>query len=422
MLLTRLFGCLILSALLLNAAVAADWLQFRGTAGQGISTETGLPTTWSASENIVWKTAVPGAGTSSPIFVGDKIFLTAYRGYNVPGEGGGDMSQLERLVLCLNRNDGKLVWSTPVPSKLPEQETIRDDHGYASSTPVSDGQRLYVFFGKAGVFALDLAGKILWQADVGDGLNYWGSAASPILHGNLVIVNASVESQSLVAINKNTGKEVWRARGIKESWNTPIVVKTAAGKPEVVVAIMGDVLGFDPASGEELWSCDTDIGWYMVPSLVAEKDVVYCIGGRGSGGGLAVRVGGRGDVTDTHRLWIAQKGSNVSSPLVYGGHLYWAHESLGIVYCANLATGGVVYEERLPRAGQFYSSPVLADGKIYYTTRNGRTFVVAAQPKFELLATNDLGERSTFNACPVAADGRLFIRSDKTLYCLDQLR
>jgi outer membrane protein assembly factor BamB len=151
-----------------------------------------------------------------------------------------------------------------------------------------------------------------------------------------------------------------------------------------------------------------------------DKDVVYCIGGRGTGGCLAVRVGGRGDVTDTHRVWVGTKGSNVSSPCLHEGHLYWAHESSGIVYCAELATGNIVYEERLPRPGPFYASPVLADGKIYYLTRNGRTFVVAAKPQFELLATNDFGERSTFNASPVVADGRLFIRSDKTLYCLDQ--
>ena len=417
---SRFSVCLLSLVLFANLAGAADWAQFRGSSGQGVSSDTGLPTTWSASDNVVWKIALPGAGTSSPIFVGDRIYLTAYRGYNVPGEGGGSQDRLERLVLCLNRQDGKTVWTTQVPSKLPEQESIRDNHGYASSTPISDGQRIYCFFGKAGVFALDTSGKIVWQADVGDGLSGWGSAASPILHGNLLIVNASVESQSLVALNKNTGKEVWRARGIKESWNTPVIVKTAAGQPELVVAIMGDVLGIDPATGKQLWSCRTDIPWYMVPSLVAEKDVVYCIGGRGSGGGLAVKVGGRGNVTDSHRLWIAEKGSNVSSPLVYQGHLYWAHESNGIVYCADLATGRVVYEERLPRAAGCYASPVLADGKIYYVARNGRTFVVAAKPQFELLGTNDFGERAAFNASPVVADGRLFVRSDKTLYCLDQ--
>jgi outer membrane protein assembly factor BamB len=397
---------------------AADWPQFRGPGGQGISSENGLPTTWSASENVIWKTELPGAGTSSPIVVGDRIFLTGYAGYNVPGQPAGSMDALKRHVVCLGERDGKVQWTTPVPSKLPEQGTIRDGHGYASSTPASDGQRIYAFFGKSGVVALDLAGKIVWRADVGDGLSGWGSAASPVLHDNLVIVNAGVESQSLVALNKATGKEAWRARGIKESWNTPLLVKSPAGKTELVVAIMGKVLGFDPASGEQLWSCDTDIDWYMVPSLVADRGVVYCIGGR-SGGALAVKTGGRGDVTDTHRVWVGKKGSNVSSPVVHEGHLYWAHDSLGILYCGEAGSGKIVYEQRLPRAGQFYASPVLADDKIYYLTRNGRMFVVAARPHFEILATNELGDRSTFNASPVVANGRLFLRSDRYLYCLD---
>jgi outer membrane protein assembly factor BamB len=401
------------------SAYAADWNQFRGSDGQGISSDKGLPTTWSATENIVWKSELPGPGTSSPIFVGDRILLTAYSGYNVPNQPAGNMEDLKRYVVCLRRGDGQLQWTADVPSKLPEQETIRDGHGYASSTLASDSQRIYAFFGKSGVFALDLSGKILWQADVGSSLHGWGSAASPVLYENLVLINASVESQSLIALDKQTGQEIWRARGIKESWNTPLLVKTPGGKVELVVAIMGQVQGFDPASGERLWTCETGIAWYMVPSLVADQGVVYCIGGR-TGGALAVKAGGRGDVTDSHRVWVGKKGSNVSSPLFHEGHLYWAHEALGIVYCAEAATGKIIYEERLPRASQFYASPVLADGKIYQLTRNGRAFVLAAQTKFELLATNELGDRSTFNASPVAADGRLFLRSDRYLYCLDQ--
>jgi outer membrane protein assembly factor BamB len=393
-------------------ANAADWPQFRGPGGSATSAEKGMPITWSGTEGIAWKTELPGAGTSSPILVGKHIFLTAYTG------GGDSPEELKRHVLCLNRADGKLLWKVELPSKLPEQEKIREGHGYASSTPVSDGQRVYVFFGKAGVFALDLNGKQLWHAEVGDKLNGWGSAASPILHGNLLIVNASVESESLVALDKSTGKEVWRAGGIKESWNTPLLVKAPEGKTELVVAIHGKVFGFDPDKGTQLWSCETKIPWYMVPSPVAANGVVYCIGGRGGGGSLAIKTGGRGDVSDSHRLWQGKKGSNVPSPVLHEGHLYWASDSLPIVSCTNAATGEVVYEERLPRADQFYASPVLADGKLYYLTRAGQVFVVAAKPKFELLATNKFDERATFNACPAVADGRLFFRSDRWLYCV----
>ncbi len=399
-------------------AAAADWPRFRGPGGLATSEDKGVPTTWSSSQGVLWKAELPGAGTSSPIFVGSQIFLTIYTGYNVPGQTRGEQKDLERFVLSLNRADGRTLWKTKVPTKLPEQDTIRDGHGYASATPVSDGQKVFAFFGKSGVVALDLAGKSLWHADVGDNLNGWGSAASPIVHGNLVIVNASVESESLVALDKSTGKEVWRARDIKESWNTPVLLKTPEGADELVVAMFGKLLGFDPSKGTRLWSCETRIPWYMVPSVVADQGTVYCIGGRGGGGALAVKSGGRGDVDATHVLWRGKKGSNVSSPVYHNGYLYWASDSSPIVSCTDAKTGEMIYEERLPRADQFYPSPVLADGKLYYLTRRGQVFVVAASPKFELLATNTLDDRATFNACPVVADSRVFLRSDRFLYCM----
>lgn len=419
--------CVVLGALSLTLAIGGPsllvaqekvgpWSQFRGPGGLGVTAEKKLPTTWSPSENIAWKVELPGAGTSSPIVLGERIYLTCYSGYNVPGQDAGSQNELKRHMLCLNRADGKLVWNTTVAAKLPEQERIRDGHGYASSTLAADGERLYAFFGKSGVYAFDQNGRQLWQADVGSRLHGWGSAASPVLFGDLVIVNASVESDSLVALNKLTGKEVWRAGGIKESWNTPLLVAAPGGKTELIVAIMGKVLGLDPASGQQLWACDTDIAWYMVPSLVASEGVVYCIGGR-SGGSLAVRAGGQGDVTETHRVWTGRKGSNVSSPIVHAGHLYWMNEN-GIAFCAEAASGKVLYEERLERAGQIYASPVLAGGNLYCTSRSGRTFVIAARPEFEQLAANDLSDRSTFNAGFAIADGKIFLRSDKHLYCI----
>lgn len=397
---------------------AADWPRFRGPDGSGISPETGLPLNWSDTENVAWKLELPGAGTSSPVFFGDRLYLTCYTGYNVPGKPRGEQTDLRRHLLCLDRKTGKLIWDTPAAARLPEQETIRDGHGYASSTPVVDAERIYCFYGKSGVFAFDHSGKQLWQTVVGDGLNGWGSATSPILHGDLVIVNASVESESLVALDRKTGKEVWRAKGIRESWNTPLVAMTKDGKPELVVAILGKVLGFNPTTGERLWDSATDIGWYMVPSLVAHDGVVYCIGGRNGGGALAVRLGGKGNVTASHRLWTAPKGSNVSSPVLHNGYLYWMNDVNGLGYCAEAGTGKIVYESRVGRGGQVYASSLLADGRIYYVTREGRMFVVAAKPEFELLATNNLQDSSIFNATPVAVDRRLFVRSDRYLYCL----
>ena len=401
-------------------AADADWPQFRGPTGMGVSTDKAAPPVeWSASKNLAWKIELPGAGTSSPVVFGQRIYITCYSGYNLPGAEGGEQENLKRHLVALKRDTGQLIWDKTVPPKLPEQARIRDGHGYASSTLAVDKDRIYAFFGKTGAFAFDHEGKQLWQVDVGDDIHGWGSAASPVLHGDLVYINASVESSSLIALDKKTGAEKWRVRGIKESWNTPILVDVK-GKTELVVAMMGKILGFDPKTGEELWSCKTDIGWYMVPSLVAHDGVVYALGGRSGVAGLAVKAGGRGEVTGTHRLWTSMKGSNVSSPIYHDGHLYWMSDSKETAYCAKAATGEVVYEERISRADQVYGSPVLADGKIYYTNRRGTTFVVAAKPQFEQLATNSFGDRSTFNCSPAVADGRLLIRSDKYLYCVGE--
>jgi outer membrane protein assembly factor BamB len=414
-----LLGTLTAGTLLLPSLAAdqraAEWPQFRGPGGLGVSADTGLPVTWSERENLAWKTELPGPGTSSPVVVGPRLFLTCYSGYNVPGQAGSP-DGLKLHVVCIDRTDGKVRWVRDVKAKLPEQVTIREGHGYASNTPAADGERVYVFFGKSGVLAFDHDGNRLWQADVGERLNGWGSAASPVLFGNLVIVNASVESDSLVALDCKTGKEVWRAGGIREAWNTPLLVPLG-GKTELVVAIFRKVLGFDPESGQQLWTCDTGIDWYMVPSLVAHEGVVYGVGGR-SGGAFAVRAGGRGDVTQTHRLWTGGKGSNVASPVYHDGRLYWMHENLGIAYCAEARTGTIVYEERVDRLGQVYAPALLAGGRLYYVSRSGRTLVLAAGPKFEQLAVNDLRDGSTFNAGFAVAGGRLYLRSNRFLSCL----
>lgn len=396
-----------------------DWPGFRGPDGMGVSEATGLPTTWSSDENIKWKTDLPGAGASSPVVFGGHIYLTCYSGYLVPGEDRGDLSDLKRHLVCLDRADGTILWDQTVKAAQPEEDQIRD-HGYAANTPAADSERVYTFFGKSGVFAYDHSGEQLWHADVGSRTHGWGTSGSPVLYKDLVLINASVESESLVALDRATGEEKWRARGIKEAWNTPVIVKTDAGEDELVVAVHGKVLGFAPETGEQLWACDTDITWYMVPCAVASEGVVYVLGGRSGVASLAVRAGGRGDVTSTHRLWTSNKGSNVTSPIVHEGRLYWMHEKLGIAYCADGASGELVYQARVPRAGQVYASALLADGRLYYLNRSGRTFVVAAKPEFELLATNDLRDGDLFNASPAVTGKQLLVRSDKVLYCIEQ--
>lgn len=396
---------------------STDWAGFRGPNGMGTSSAKGLPVFWSESENVVWKTPLPGPGASSPIVFGDRIYLTSYTGFFVPGESGGSQENLKRHLLAMNRKDGKIVWNTAVAAKLPEEDKIRD-HGFAANTPAADAERIYAFFGKSGVFAFDHSGKELWQTDVGSKTHGWGTSASPVLYQDFVFINASVESDSLYALDRKTGQEKWRAKGIRESWNTPVLVTAKSGRQELIVAAKGSVLAFNPDNGEPLWSCKTDIGWYMVPSVVAADGIVYCLGGRSGTAGLAVRAGGSGEVTESHRLWTSIKGSNVTSPVFLDGHLYWMNDNRGVAYCAKGETGEVLYEQRLERAGQVYSSALLADGRLYYLTRDGRMFVLAAKPGFEQLASNDLRDGSIFNGSPAVDGNRLLIRSDKFLYCI----
>jgi outer membrane protein assembly factor BamB len=396
---------------------AADWTQFRGPGGLGVSEERGLPLTWSSGEDIAWKTDLPGPGASSPITLGGRVFVTCYSGYGLePNEG--DQQDLMRHVLCLARSDGKILWHKQLPAKLPEHKYQGEGayHGYAGSTPITDGERLYVFFGKSGVFCFDLGGNELWQASVGDGISGWGSGRSPLLHGKLLIVNASVESNSVVALDKLTGQEVWRAKKMGAAWNTPVLVGPAESR-ELVVSIQDHVVSLNPDSGEELWRAE-GVHRYVCPSVVWHDDAIFAIGGGSTS--LAVRRGGSGDVTQSHGLWRVNKGSNVGSPVYHEGHLYWASDSGGFVCCQNAATGETVYQERLePRPGRIWSSPVLADGKLYLVSQHNGTYVVAARPKFELLAHNPFpDDDSRTNASPAVSNGQLLLRTDRALYCI----
>lgn len=396
-----------------------EWAGFRGPGGMGISNTGGLPLNWDSERPPLWKTSLPGSGASSPITWGDHIYVTSYTGYHVPGQPRGSLERLQRHLIALRRDTGALLWDRSVKAKLPEEENIRD-HGFAANTPAADAERVYAFFGKSGVFAFDHRGTQLWHADVGSGTSGWGTAASPLLYNDLVIINASVESESLIALDRETGQERWRAEGIRESWNTPVLVTSTSGREEVVVARHGDVLAFDPHTGAPLWSCKTGISWYMVPTAVAADGIVYVLGGRSGTAALAVRAGGDGDVTETHRLWTSRHGSNVTSPIYRKGHLYWMSHDGGIAYCADAGTGELVYQERIGRVGQVYACPILAAGRLYYIDRDGRTVVLAAQPEFKQLAKYQLSDGTRFDASPAVDGERLIVRSGAFLYCLGQ--
>ncbi|HEX3870796.1 MAG TPA: PQQ-binding-like beta-propeller repeat protein [Pirellulales bacterium] len=410
-----------------TVASAADWPRFRGPGGSATSDETGLPTTWSAHENVVWRIELPGAGTSSPVAVGDRIWLTCYSGYALSVEEPGDINNLMRHVVCLDRTSGAIVWTKDFKAAQPESEYSGGNntwHGYASSTPIVHGDRLYVFFGRSGVYCLDARdGRELWHADVGTKTAGWGSANSLVLFEDLLIVNASIESTSLRALDAETGKEVWAIDEVRGARNTPILVDLPGGGTELVFSLPGApegwIVGHDPRTGKELWRAGGIPDTYVCASVVAHAGIVYAIGGR-KNTALAVRAGGRGDVTETHRLWRTSKGANVASPVYHNGHLYWVHERKGAVYCLDAATGDLVYEERLePRPGIVYSSLTEADGKLYAVSQHSGTFVVAASPKFQFLAHNVFDDDdSRTNACLAVSRGQLLLRNDRYLYCI----
>ena len=392
----------------------ADWPAFRGPAGLGVSKEAELPVRWNeGGENVVWKSELPGAGSSSPIVVGDRVYVTCYSGYGRGVADPGEIDDLRLWVVAAKTSDGEVIWKREIRPRLPEEDSVRD-HGYAAPTPASDGRHIFVFFGKTGVFKLGLDGKVVWQQTVGDRTHGWGCGTSPFLFGPLVIVNASVESGSLIALHKETGKEVWRAGGMRESWNTPHLVDLPGGRKELVVSVKDRILAFDPRNGNELWRC-RGIEDYVCPSVVSKDGIVYATGGRRSLV-VAVRAGGRGDVTRTHRLWEARVGANVSSPVIHGDHLYGVSDRSGVAYCVRLADGEVAYSERV--RGQPYASAVTANGTIWVVTRRDGTLVIAAKPEFELIGQNRLDDDSTFDASPAVSDGRLYIRSDRWLYAI----
>jgi outer membrane protein assembly factor BamB len=413
-------------------ARAADWPNFRGPAGAGVSDERDLPVEWSDTQNVAWKAALPGPGSSSPIVAGDRVFLTCYSGYGLDRAKPGEPSALQRDLVCLSLADGKILWRQSVPATLPEDayQGMLADHGYASHTAATDGQQVFVFFGRSGVVALDLEGHQQWRTSVGAGVEggpamfRFGSGASLTLIDDLVLVNANAESEAIVALSKQDGHEVWKteAKGYRGSWSTPVLVDVG-GKRELVVNLPDEIWGIDPADGGLLWYSATLKG--AAATTVAAKDgVVFTLGGGPSGqGAAAVRAGGHGDVTESHLVWKTKVGSYVPSPIVVGDYLYWVDER-GLACCLEAATGKQIYRERLPAAGSTYASLVAADGKLYAVTRRNGTFVLAAGPKFERLAHNKLdSDDSDFNASPAVAsrDGRggcLLLRSNRFLYCL----
>jgi outer membrane protein assembly factor BamB len=454
---TRLSCLILLSAALTASASAADWSRFRGPNGSGIATDDKpVPVAWSATKNLKWRTDLPGPGSSSPIVVGDRIFLTCWTGYATEGQQStGDIAALVRHLLCVDRTSGKILWDRAVPAKQPEERYggMFAQNGYASHTPVSDGKSVFAFFGKSGVHAFDLDGKPLWQAEVGDAddRHGWGTASSPILHGDVLIVPAFVESQAMFGFDKSTGKPLWKApsEGFASTWGTPVIAKGATGD-ELDIAVPGEVWGFNPDTGKLRWYATGLQSDSVCNSLVTDGSTLFAMSERG-GGSVAIKAGGKGDVSATNTLWTGANGSRIATPILWEGRLYWVSGS--IATCRDAKTGTEVYTERIEPSsngterapanaeggnrgsvggggrrgggggmgGGDYASPVAANGHLYHVSRRGEVLVIKLGPKFELVSRNRIeGDTSDHSATPAISNGQLFLRSAKTLYCVGE--
>jgi outer membrane protein assembly factor BamB len=385
---------------------AKYWARWRGPSGQGLANGTGYPETWSATQNVAWKVPVPGSGNSSPIVWGDRIFLTtAY-------DNGRRMA-----IVAFRRSDGQKMWE----AFAPEGKTPYGNHyknGYASATAATDGQRVYASFGPRGLVAVDMDGKVAWHRDLGRMDAYHGTAGSPLLYKDRLILYQDQFNDSFVAaFDTRTGRELWRTRrDAQVGWGTPIAVRVG-DHDEIIVSSQWTVRAYNPDSGAELWNCKgtTD---EVIPTPVVGYGMVFCSSGR-AGPTLAIRPGGKGDVTKTHVAWTSPRGSPfVPSPILYGEHLYMINDMASIVTCLEAMTGKVLFQSRLGVAQRegFSASPVAADGKVFFTNDEGETFVLKAGPTFEMLRVNKLDESTL--ATPALVDGRWYFRTDRNLIAI----
>ncbi len=420
------FFVLVFASVSLHAANSTDWPRFLGPAGAAIVTESEVPLTWSDSENIAWKAVLPGPGSSSTIVHGDKVFVTCWTGYG-DKEGANDISKLTRHLVCLSKTDGKVLWDAKVPSAAEEDpwRGFITEHGYATHTPVTDGERVYVFFGKSGALAFDMDGKQLWQTSCGTGSGRmrWGSAASPIVVGDLLIVNASDESQAIMALDKKNGKIVWKAEGeFGMAYGTPNVY-VHDGITDLVIAVPQELWSLNPKNGKLRWYAAHGLIGNVSPSLVPGGDVAYIFGGFPSTRSVALKLGGKGDTSSNAVLWDSNTSSYVPTPILKDGHLYVINDQ-GFAICIDAKTGKDVYRERVligARGGgkPFYASPVLIGDKLVCVSRRDGTFILTAKPKFEQFARNQIAsDLSRFNATPAVSGDRLFLRSEKAIYCI----
>lgn len=404
-------------------SLASDWPQWRGPSGDGISPETNLPIRWSRTENIAWKAPVAGLGTSTPVIWGDYVFLTSQIG-DGPFEGRsrdfenavvakrtGESKQVKFSVQAFDRRDGKLRWDFRFDAEGVLQP-VHVKHNLASPSCVTDGERVYAWFGTGQLVVLDFNGKLQWKKHLGRDVApfdvLWGHGSSPALHkDSLFLLCEHPPGAYLVAVDRRTGKELWRSERGKDrrSYTTPFVIQ-ADGKDQLIVNSTNRLEGLDPANGKVLWHAGSEVK-VPVPTPVFHNGVLYLNRGYTSSPYLAVRPGGKVE-------WeVNTGGPYVSSLTYYGGLLYLANER-GIASVVDAANGETLWRERL--GSLFSASPVAAGGHVYLVNEEGDTFVLKAGREKQVVAKNSLGERTL--ASPAISRGQIFLRTDDSLYCI----
>jgi len=408
------------------SVAAENWPAWRGPRGTGVCSEKNLPLHWSTNDNVRWRVPLPERGNSTPIVWGQRVFVTQ-----------AIEQENRRTLMCFDRANGKLLWQQgPIYA---DKEPTHETNPQCSSSPVTDGERVIAWFGSAGLFCYDFTGKELWRRDLGPQRHIWGWGSSPVLHGELCVLNFGPgERTFLIAVDKKTGRDLWKVEepggdsGEKKpgqdkpawtgSWSTPVAINTGR-REELLVMWPKRVTAFEPQTGKELWTCSgLNPLAYTSPLYDRPKDIVVAMGGFG-GMALAVKAGGSGDVTETRRLWHHPKTKQrIGSGVIHDGHIYILNDP-GVAECFELETGKLVWEERLkgpaPRSDN-WSSMALANARLYVINQGGDAFVLNASPKFQVLATNSIGE--TTMGSMAMSDGEIFIRTHKRLWCVGQAK
>ena len=410
------------ASLLPLVAQAEPWPSWRGdAAGSGSTAESGLPAHWGPDKNVRWRIELPERGNSTPVISGGKVFVTQ----------AVDADKF-RGLFCFDRADGSLLWKKGVIYDKPERS--HRDNPYCSASPVADGKHVFVSFGSAGVACYDFSGKQVWHRDLGPIDHEWGNSTSPVLSGDLCIhYHGPGKGAFLTALDKRTGKTVWKVdepawqvgkrtdgfrdrseRGIIGSFSTPILIEVE-GKKELVMSFPMEIRSYDPATGEELWRC-SGLNPLVYTSPVYDDGIIVAMGGY-YGNSIGVKAGGKGDITESARLWqeVRHMGG-IGTGVTKDGYLY-VQNSSGIAYCIEMETGTTVWEERLPGKGKSWGSFVLAGDLIYTLSQPGDSVVFKASPdKFEVVSQSDLKEHT--NSSIAVSDGELFIRTYEALWCI----